>query len=248
MCSDGVANTGTTDPDELLRRIKGFADMGITLSTVGVGMGNYNDVLLEKLGDKGNGNYAYIDDLEEAKRVFVENLSGTLEVIARDVKIQVDFDPEVVRSYRLLGFENRDVADHKFRDDREDGGEIGAGHEVTALYEINFQNGRQADKLGTIFIRYKDADGYEVDEVSSPITRRVFNRRFDQCTPQFKLAAASAEFAEILKETPWSRYSSLAAVYSLAGEVYEEWHSPEVRELMDLVRQADRLSESHARR
>jgi Ca-activated chloride channel family protein len=140
------------------------------------------------------------------------------------------------------------VADHKFRDDREDGGEIGAGHEVTALYEINFGPGFRAQKLGTIFIRFKDADGYEVDEVSSPIMRRVFNRRFNQCTPQFKLAAASAEFAEILKGTPWSRHSSMAAVYSLAAEVYQEWRSPEVREMMDLIMRADRLSESHARR
>ncbi len=250
MCSDGVANTGTTNPDELLRRIKRSADMGITLSTIGVGMGNYNDVLLEQLGDKGNGNYSYVDDLEEAKRVFVDNLTGTLEVIARDVKIQVDFDPEVVRSYRLIGFENRDVADHKFRDDREDGGEIGAGHEVTALYEIKFerQPRREAKRLGTIFIRYKDADGMEVSEISRPIKRGIFNRRFSDSSPRFKLAAAAAEFAEILKDTPWSHGSSLRAVYNLAREVNKEWFSPEVDEFMRLVERADRLYEDHAER
>jgi len=248
MCSDGVANTGTTDPDELLRKIKGYADMGITLSTVGVGMGNYNDVLLEQLGDKGNGNYSYIDDLQEAQRVFVENLSGTLEVIARDVKIQVNFDPEVVRSYRLLGFENRDVADHKFRDDREDGGEIGAGHEMTALYEIQMEPSRRSNRLGTISIRFKDADGYEVDEVACFIEPRVFNRRFDDCSPQFKLAAAAAEFAEIMKGSPWSRNSSLASVYRLGRDIANEWYSPEVGEFLKLVELADRHLGDHAER
>jgi Ca-activated chloride channel family protein len=248
LCSDGVANTGTTNPDELLRRIKRSADKGITLSTIGVGMGNYNDVLLEKLGNKGNGNYAYVDDLEEAKRVFVENLSGTLEVIARDVKIQVDFDPEVVHSYRLLGFENRAVADHQFRNDRVDGGEIGAGHEVTAVYEIKLEWNSSATRLGKVFIRFKDADGRQVAEISRVINRGIFNHRFDKSTPKFKLAAASAEFAEILKGTPWTRGNSLRAVHNLTREIYAEWPSPQVKELMNLIERADRLLDTHAER
>jgi len=250
MCSDGVANTGTTDPEILLRKIREFADMGIILTTIGVGMGNYNDILLEKLGDKGNGHYAYIDDLEEARQVFVENLTGNLEVIARDVKIQVDFDPEIVRSYRLLGFENRDVADHKFRDDREDGGEIGAGHEVTALYEITLRRHVRyvhAD-LGRIFIRFKDADGFEVSEINRPITWSVFQRRFHDTSSSFRLAAAAAEFAEILKGTPWSRGSSMQAVYNLARDVYEERPDEDVRELMNLIERASRLRGVRAER
>ncbi|MCK4372759.1 MAG: von Willebrand factor type A domain-containing protein, partial [candidate division Zixibacteria bacterium] len=111
LCSDGVANVGQTGPDELVKMIKRYANKGITLTTVGFGMGNYNDVLMEKLADNGNGQYAYIDNMDEARRLFVDKLSGTLQVIARDVKIQVDFNPETVRSYRLLGYENRDVAD-----------------------------------------------------------------------------------------------------------------------------------------
>ncbi|RKX28454.1 MAG: VWA domain-containing protein, partial [Candidatus Zixiibacteriota bacterium] len=142
LCSDGVANVGRTGPDDILKQIKEYANKGITLTAVGFGMGNFNDVLMEKLGNKGNGSYAYVDKLPEARRVFVENLTGMLQVIARDVKIQVEFDPEVVRSYRLLGYENRDVDDNKFRDDKEDGGEIGAGHEVTALYEIKLHTER----------------------------------------------------------------------------------------------------------
>lgn len=248
LCSDGVANTGTTNPDELLRWIKNSADMGITLSTIGVGMGNYNDVLLEKLGNKGNGNYAYIDDLEEAKRVFVENLSGTLEVIARDVKIQVEFDPEVVHSYRLLGFENRDVADHQFRDDRVDGGEIGAGHEVTAVYEIKLAWNSSATRLGKVFIRFKNADGGQVAEINRVINRGIFNRRFDDCSAKFKLAAAGAEFAEILKGTPWTRGASLRSVHKLVRDIYAEWPTDQVKELMHLIERADRLLDTHAER
>src|SRR5690606_2095351 len=139
LCSDGVANVGRTGPDSILERVASEADKGIDLTTIGFGMGNYNDVLMERLADQGDGVYYYVDDLEEARRVFVENLSGTLQTIARDAKIQVEFDPSVVLAYRLLGFENRDVADKDFRNDAVDAGEIGAGHEVTALYEVRFQ-------------------------------------------------------------------------------------------------------------
>ncbi len=136
LCSDGVANVGATGPESILRRIADEAERGIELTTVGFGMGNYNDVLMEQLADKGDGNYAYVDDLDAARRVFVENLTGTLQTIAGDAKVQVEFEPGVVQSYRLLGYENRDVADRDFRNDAVDAGEIGAGHQVTALYEV----------------------------------------------------------------------------------------------------------------
>ena len=132
LCSDGVANVGRTGAESILDEIADYAARGITLSAVGFGLGNYNDVLMEKLADQGDGNYAYVDTLAEAKRVFVENLTGTLQVIARDAKIQVDFSPEVVSRYRLLGYENRAVADEDFRNDDVDAGEVGAGHSVTA--------------------------------------------------------------------------------------------------------------------
>ncbi len=246
LCSDGVANVGVTGADELLRRIKRFAERGITLTAVGVGMGNHNDALLEQLGDKGNGHYAYVDDIKEAKRIFVENLTGMLQVIARDVKIQVDFNPRVVRSYRLLGYENRDVADHKFRDDREDGGEIGAGHEVTALYEIKFHKQRPSGRLGVVSIRYKDPDGLEVDEIRQPIDTRIFKSRFQQSSPRFRLAAAAAEFAEILRKSYWAGGSSLCDVYEVARQVSCERPSTEVTELMELIRKAERFQDELA--
>ena len=259
LCSDGVANVGNTDPEQLLRRIEQYSNNGIPLTTIGVGMGNYNDVLLEKLGNRGNGSYHYINDTEEAHRVFCENLGGMLNTIARDVKIQVDFNPEVVRAYRLVGYENRDVADHKFRDDRADGGEVGSGHEVTALYEVELWNKRSRDdRLATVFVRYKDpTSGYtprvrhpghdRAHEVSFSINRRDLARRFADAAPDFRLAAASAEFSEILRRSYYAKDGSLWRVEQVVHDLLRDAHYDddesgprleEVRELARLIRTA----------
>jgi Ca-activated chloride channel family protein len=246
LCSDGVANVGRTSAEDFLKWIKEHADRGITLTTVGFGMGNYNDILMEKLGDKGNGHYAYVDNLPEAQRIFVENLTGTLQVIARDVKIQVDFNPDVVRSYRLLGYENRDVADDKFRDDKEDGGEVGSGHEVTALYEIKLHKrapSALSSKVGTIYVRYKDPDSDEVTEFSRPITRNVFNSEFAKASVEFKLAASAAEFAEILRKSYWAKGSKLDDVLALVKEISTQTDSPDVIELLSLVSKAQQYEQ-----
>ena len=248
LCSDGVANVGQTGPDELVKMIKRYANKGITLTTVGFGMGNYNDVLMEKLADNGNGQYAYIDNMDEARRLFVDKLSGTLQVIARDVKIQVDFNPETVRSYRLLGYENRDVADHKFRDNREDGGEIGSGHQVTALYEVNFSRHVRRGNIGIVHVRYKNPEMDEVTEISAPIKRGVFRNRFERASDDFKLAAASAEFAEILRESYWARGSSLGDVLALVNEIRCENPSDQIAELMDLIGRAMQCGDALAER
>ncbi len=246
LCSDGVANVGRTGPDQILKQIKKYADKGITLSSIGFGMGNYNDVLLEKLGNKGNGYYAYVDDLEEARRIFVDNLTGTLQVIARDVKIQVDFNPETVRSYRLLGYENRDVDDDKFRDDKEDGGEIGSGHSCTALYELKLYRDIREKTLATVFIRFKDPDTQEVSEVNRRFTVGNLADSFNETSQSFKLAAAAAEFAEILRKSYWAREGRLTDVLSLASSIYFETENTEVLELMGLISKADQYSEQLA--
>jgi len=246
LCSDGVANVGRTGPDDILKQIKKFADMGITLSTIGFGMGNYNDLLMEKLGNKGNGYYAYVDDEAEAKRIFVDNLTGTLQVIARDVKIQVDFDPTVVRSYRLIGYENRNVADDKFRDDKEDGGEIGSGHSVTALYELKLHDGAFARDLGTIFIRYKHPETNEVTEISRPVSHQVFASSFDSASGSFRLAATVAEFAEILRESYWARGSELKDLVNIATLLSVETGDSDVLELANLISKAAQYTETLA--
>lgn len=249
LCSDGVANVGRTGPDDILKKIKKFADKGITLSTVGFGMGNFNDILMEKLGNKGNGSYAYVDDIAEARRIFVDNLTGNLQVIARDVKIQVEFDPRFVRSYRLLGYENRDVADDKFRDDKEDGGEIGAGHSVTALYEIKLKRQPKHDRqgnIGVIYIRHKNPDDFEVTENSFGVDRSVFARTFNSCSPQFRLAAAAAEFAEILRKSYWAKGSSLEDVLAVVKDVNRDWENDDIIELMHLISKADKIQSAMA--
>ncbi len=240
LCSDGVANVGRTSAEEFLKFIKGYADKGITLSAIGFGMGNYNDILMEKLGDKGNGHYAYVDSWEESQRVFMENLTGMLQVIARDVKIQVDFDPNVVERYRLLGYENRDVADDKFRDDKEDGGEIGSGHTVTALYEIKFKDGARGD-FGTVFIRHKNPDSFEVSEIAVKISPSLFRTSFELSSVDFRLAAAGAEFAEILRASYWAKDSKLADVLSVVRNIDQEEQNDQVIELMNLIAKADKL-------
>lgn len=241
LCSDGVANVGQTGADDILKVIKEKADKGITLSALGFGMENYNDILMEQLGDKGNGYYAYIDTIEEAGRLFEDNLTGTLEVIARDVKVQVDFNPDVVRSYRLIGYENRDVPDDKFRDDKYDGGEVGAGHSATALYEVKLWPDKKG-KIATTYVRYKDAEGDTVTEFKSSIGTKELNRDFDGSSKQFRLAATAAEFAEILRHSYWAKGATLEPVLQQAQELSEEFKdNADVIELADLISKAEKL-------
>ena len=244
LCTDGVANEGQTAAEDILKEIKQYADRGITLSAIGFGMNNYNDVLLEKLGDKGNGHYAYVDNWEEARRIFVENLTGTLQVIARDVKIQVDFNPNTVDRYRLLGYENRDVADNQFRNDKVDGGEIGSGHTVTALYEIKLKDEAHGD-LGTVYVRYKDPNTFAVSEVAEPIDQSYFCHSFESASCDFRLAAAAAEFAEILRKSYWAQDGHLSDVLRVVGQVERERCDDQVIELMDLVAKADRMMKAN---
>ncbi len=155
LLSDGVANVGNTGSDSILKDVRRYVDQGIQLSTVGFGMGNYNDILMEQLANDGDGNYAYVDTISQARRVFVEDLTGMLQVIAKDAKVQVEFNPDVVSRYRLIGYENRRVADQDFRVDTIDAGEVGAGHSVTALYELKFHEGARG-QAAKVFLRYED--------------------------------------------------------------------------------------------
>ena len=237
LCSDGVANVGNTGPDAILKEIRTYVDKGITLSAVGFGMGNYNDVLMERLADTGNGNYAYVDTLSEAKRIFVENLTGTLQLIAKDAKIQVDFNPEVVSRFRLLGYENRRLDHEQFRDDTVDAGEVGAGHQVTALYEVKLHPDTTG-KMATVSIRYADPDNHKVSEVSKDISVSQLHESFDTAPATFRLAAAVAEFAEILRESYWAKDGSLDLVHQVVKDAFAEIDSDQVVELMYLVNKA----------
>src|SRR5688572_197610 len=157
LLTDGVANVGITDPGALVQMVEQQRKLGILLNTVGVGMDNHNDHLLEQLADKGDGLCNYVDDEQEVRRALVDNFTGAFEAIARDVKLQVEFDPAQVSRYRLLGYENRAIADADFRNDKVDAGEIGAGHQVVALYEIaRTLPADPAGPLATVRLRYKE--------------------------------------------------------------------------------------------
>ncbi|MCP4660013.1 MAG: DUF3520 domain-containing protein [bacterium] len=240
LCSDGVANVGRTSAESILSRIRRHAERGIELTTVGVGMGNYNDVLMERLADTGNGRYAYVDTLEEAQRIFVENLTGTLHTIAIEARAQVDFNPRVVARYRLLGYENRDIADERFRDDSVDAGEIGAGHTVTALYELKLHRKlERRDTLGTLHLRYGSFERSRMMELSRTVTGEDFARRWDDASPALRLTSLVAEFGEILKRSYWAKTGDLREVYERLRRVAAEFRGDrEVADLVDLVGRA----------
>ena len=218
LLSDGVANVGSTGADSILREIRSYVDEGVTLTTVGFGMGNFNDVLMEQLANDGDGTYHYVDTLREARRIFVDNLVGTLQNIARDTKVQVDFNPEVVRSWRLLGYENRAVRDEDFRDDTVDAGEVGVGHSATALYEMKLFDDSDG-VLGTVYLRYEDPDTGEVHEIDRSFLRSELVADFEETSSSFQLAAVVAEYAEILRQSYWAQDGSLSEVAAEAVRV-----------------------------
>lgn len=245
VCSDGDANVGNVDPDSLARSVKGYAEKGITLTTLGFGNGNYKDVMMERLANQGDGNYFYIDTEREARRVLVDKLSGTLEVIAKDVKIQVDFDPDVVEAYRLVGYENRDVADKDFRNDKVDAGEIGAGHQVTALYELVLRDGADG-QIATVNVRHK-APGPDAPaaEGSWTLDTSAMRPMFTETSRAFRIAAASGYFAEVLRNSPHIREISLSQVAEIAEDAARPEYD-EDRELVELIRTAARLRGENA--
>ena len=242
LLSDGVGNVGRTGSDAILKEIRSNLDQGVSLTTVGFGMGNYNDILMEQLANDGDGAYHYVDTLAEARKVFVDNLVGTLQNIAKDAKVQVEFNPEVVQSYRLLGYENRSVADEDFRNDTVDAGEVGAGHSVTALYEVKLHPDADG-ALGVVSVRYEDPDSGEVSEVTRALQREELVARFVDAPPRFQLAAVVAEFAEILRESYWAQDGSLAEVAAEASRVRRLLpQDAEVEEFAALSSQTERIA------
>ena len=245
LLSDGVANVGATSTEEILERIGERGDIG--LSTIGVGLGPFNDVLMEQLANSADGTYHYIDTSEQARRIFGDNLGGMLLLAARDAKIQVEFNPETVRTYRLLGFENRDIADEDFRDNTVDAGEVGLGQSATALYELELRATRSGSaELATVTLRYERPDRTSIREIERSISRAEVVGSFAAADPHFRLAVVAAEFAEVLRHSPFVDYRDLdmtllaeesgAVARALPGD-------PDAAELADLIELArQRLS------
>ena len=235
LATDGDFNVGVTSQGELIRLIEEKREKGIFLSVLGVGTGNLKDSTMEKLADKGNGNYAYLDSLHEARRVLIAEAGATLVTVAKDVKIQVEFNPKTVGAYKLIGYENRILQHQDFNNDKKDAGEIGAGHTVTALYEIippgepieggtvdplKYQDGSKAnaaatsDELMTVKLRYKQPDGDTSRLISVAVRDRV-----GELTPNLGFASAVAEFGMLLRgsefkgQATWSSAQELARRY-----------------------------------
>ncbi|AUX20222.1 hypothetical protein SOCEGT47_006870 [Sorangium cellulosum] len=244
VLSDGDANVGATSHEEILETIRRAKDKGITLSTIGFGQGNYKDVMMEQLANQGDGNYAYIDSEAQARRVFSEQVGGMLQVIARDVKIQVEFDPRFVKSYRLIGYENRDVADRDFRNDRVDAGEIGAGHSVTALYDVELRGAApriEGAAPVVVRLRHKAPLGSDrAEETTVKLAPSAIAAAFDAAPADLRFAAAVAGFSEILRRSPHARALRLSDVEAIARAAASR--RGDQREFIDLVRRARALA------
>jgi Ca-activated chloride channel family protein len=244
LCSDGVANQGATGPEEILASVQREAKRGIELTTLGFGMSGYNDVLMEQLADKGNGRYAYLDDLDEARKVLVEELTGTLQTIAEDAKVQVEFLPAAVARWRLIGYENRDIPDEKFRDNTVDAGEIGAGHSVTALYEVQLTP--QANgQIASLHLRYRVPVTGQLQETIRDLRTSELVHDWKDASPGFRLASLVVEFAETLRGS--SHAGDLQKILRRAQRVVGEMgggpRGADVAEFARLVEAAARIKE-----
>ena len=243
LASDGVANVGETDPDGILASISRAAGDGINLVTVGVGMGEYNDTLLEQLADNGDGFYAYVDSYDEIRDLFVTDLTGTLYTVAKDAKVQVEFNPAAVLSYRLLGYENRAIADEDFRNDEVDAGEIGAGHSVTAIYEIVLtDDARSRDEVARVTMRWLDPRTDRASEMDATIDVGDLGDDFASSPNAFKAATTVATYAEVLRESRFARGIDWDELVELTDDVARELRDDDFDDFSDLVYDAYRIS------
>lgn len=272
LATDGDFNVGTVNFEQLVDLVERERQSGIGLSTLGFGTGNYNDHLMEQLADSGNGQYAYIDTINEARKVLVDQLSGTLQTIAQDVKIQIEFNPKLVKEYRLIGYENRMLNREDFNNDKVDAGDIGAGHTVTAIYEVTLvQSGnglidplryqsdsshiqdthQQADELAFLKLRYKKPGESNSHLISRPVKKQEIQSQLSQTSERYRFAAAVVGFAQHLKG---SRYgfgsSSTGDDYGSSIELAVNARGRDAfgyrGELISLMRTAQALAQQHA--
>ncbi len=265
LCTDGDFNVGMTGTDQMVRMVEEESKGGIDLTVLGFGMGNLNDAMLEQISGRGNGNYAFIDTINEARKVLIDQLAGTLVTIAKDVKIQVEFNPAEVAAYRLIGYENRMLKSEDFQDDKKDAGEIGAGHSVTALYEIvpvgaataadlpsvdslKYQKPAElsaaagSGELFTLKLRYKfpgqdKSNLLEYVAVDSGIS-------FEQSDQEFQFAAAVAGFGMLLRESEHKGEWTYDAVEEVAKAALGDDRYGFRQEFVELVTMANSLDPS----
>ena len=242
LASDGVANVGETDPDGILASIAEAAGDGINLVTIGVGLGEYNDHLLEQLADKGDGFYAYVNSYDEIRKLFVTDLTGTLYTVAKDAKVQVEFNPDAVLSYRLLGYENRAIDDDDFRNDSVDAGEIGAGHAATAIYEIVLtEDARTRDEVAKVALRWLNPNTNRAIEMDERFTVGDLTDDFDRAPMAFRAATTVAAYAEVLRESSFARGIDWSLLVEVADDVARDLRDEQFSDFSDLVYDAYRI-------
>jgi Ca-activated chloride channel family protein len=262
LATDGDFNVGITNQNDLIRLIEDKAKSDVFLSVLGFGTGNLKDSLMEKLADHGNGHYAYIDSMDEARKVLVDDIASTLVTVAKDVKIQVEFNPGEAYAYRLIGYENRALATVDFTDDRKDAGDMGAGHTVTALFEVvprgvaiktidgaplRFQNNGNtassswnlSNELINLKVRYKQPDGKTSRQFELPLVDR--KQTFANASPDFRFASAVAAFGMILRDSPYKGTATWDLVRTIAQSSRNNDRTGSREEFVRLVGQAQQL-------
>ncbi len=268
LCTDGDFNVGASSDDDMVRLIERERNKGIYLSVLGFGMGNYKDSKMEQLADKGNGNYAYIDGINEAKKVLVNEFGGTLFTIAKDVKLQIEFNPNKVAGYRLIGYEDRLLNKEDFNDDKKDAGELGSGHTVTALYEIipagvtseflkdvdplKYQNDNSKTtssfngEILTVKFRYK-SPGKDNSEL---IVHPVIDKKIDMnnTSDNFRFATSVADFAMLLRNSKYKGNSNYEQVISMANSSLGKDSEGYRNEFISLVKKAEKLTAATAKK
>jgi Ca-activated chloride channel homolog len=263
LATDGDFNVGVVDFEALVDMAERQRTSGVALTTLGFGTGNYNDQLLERLADAGNGNYSYVDTLSEARKVLVSELASTLFTIAKDVKIQVEFNPAAVLEYRLIGYENRMLAREDFNNDKVDAGEIGAGHRVTALYEVvpvgksgrldplrygqsaAATEARASNELAFVRLRYKQPDADTSQLLEYPITKGSV-ATLEKLSPDFRFAASVAAFGQVLRGGKYLGKFGYDEIAQLARSSLGEDTEGYRREFLSLVKLAGSLTPSGA--
>ncbi|WP_293084742.1 VWA domain-containing protein [Moorena sp. SIO3H5] len=260
LATDGDFNVGVSSDTELVKLIEQKRKKGVFLTVLGFGTGNLQDSKMEKIANKGNGNYAYIDNELEAKKVLVNEIGATLLTIAKDVKIQVEFNPAKVQAYRLIGYENRRLKDEDFNDDTKDAGELGAGHTVTALYEIipvgaktkvklpdidplkyqsNAASTTNSKELMQVKLRYKEPDGNTSQLLTYPLVDKAV--KLNDASDNFKFSAAVASFGMVLRDSPYKGKASFDQALTLAKESEGVDLEGYRAEFIDLVESAEEI-------
>jgi len=258
LATDGDFNVGESSDKAMQKLVEEKRKEGIFITALGLGMGNYRDSKMEVIADKGNGNYYYIDNLNEANKVFGKDLKGTLFTIAKDVKIQVEFNPALVKSYRLIGYENRLLANQDFRDDTKDAGEIGAGHTVTALYEVALYSSPKSiqvdrskipadfkasrfnnEQMMAVWLRYKKPSGNTGIEMNHFIQSN--NQSIDNTSENYRFSAAVASFAMLLRNSQYKGSTTFESVIKLAKSAKGSDLNGYRAEFIDLVNKTSKI-------